>query len=105
MDSNFKPLIHKDNVPEKSAFCGEIDGQAVAVCKVKDEYFAFENQCSHANASFDGGRLKAYRISCPLHGATFDVRSGEATSRPAKLPIKTYPLRVTEDGMLEVAVD
>ena len=104
MSDDYKPLIHKDKVPTKTAYCGEIAGQLVAVCQYKGEYYAFENRCSHARATFDGGRLKAYRIACPLHGATFDIRDGSVTGLPAKKPIKVFPLRIDDTGMIEIDV-
>jgi nitrite reductase/ring-hydroxylating ferredoxin subunit len=47
--------------------------------------------------------MRGYRIICPLHGATFDIRDGSATSLPAIQPIRSFPLRIV-DGMIEVAI-
>lgn len=102
LSETFVAVIHKDKVPQKQPLCVEVQGHKLALCRVKDGIYAIENQCSHARASFDGGRLKAYRLSCPLHGATFDVRSGEATSLPAKRPIKTFDTQINADGWVEV---
>ena len=79
----------------------EIDGTALVICRFRDEYFALENLCSHALSTFDEGRMRAYRIMCPLHGATFDIRDGSCTGAPATKPIRSYPVRITA-GMVEV---
>ena len=92
-----------DNVAEKSFACFDVDGTAVLVCRFKDEYFAIENRCSHALSTFDGGRMRGYRMICPLHGAAFDIRDGSALSSPAKRPIRSFPLRIV-DGMIEIDV-
>lgn len=70
----------------------------ILICHTKKEgFFAVENLCSHARATLEGGRLRACRLICPLHGGSFDVRDGSATGKPASAPIKTFPLRVNDD--------
>lgn len=81
-----------------------VEDHDILICNSKDEYFAVENLCSHAMAPLEGGRQRAYRLICPLHGASFDVRDGSVKGQPAFQPIRTYPLRVV-DGRIEVALD
>jgi Rieske Fe-S protein len=40
-------------------------------------------------------------IECPLHAASFDLRTGEPTGPPAKRPVRTYPTLV-HDGVVYV---
>jgi len=75
----------------------QVSGRDILICHTKQEFFAVENQCSHSRSKLEGGRLRAYRLICPLHGAAFDVRDGAAKGKPATLPIKTYELRVVDD--------
>ncbi len=49
------------------------------------------------------GRLRATRIVCPLHGASFDIRDGKVLGPPAVIPLPTFPVRVV-DGTVEIAV-
>ncbi len=102
MSEEFVAVAKTSEVPEKKVVCVKAHNHALALCQVKGEFFAVQNQCSHALATFDGGRMRAHRIMCPLHGGTFDVRTGEATGQPAKTPITTYPTRVTAQGVIEV---
>ena len=101
VQGNFQVVTSADAVEEKSFGCFEINGQAVVVCRFRNEYFAVENLCSHALSTFDEGRLRGYRIMCPLHGATFDIRDGACTGAPASRPIRSFPVRIV-DGMIEV---
>ena len=75
----------------------EIGGLKVALFKADGEYFAAGNVCTHAYALLSDGFQDGCEIECPLHNARFDVRTGEATSSPAEVPIPTYPVRVTGD--------
>jgi nitrite reductase/ring-hydroxylating ferredoxin subunit len=54
-------------------------------------------------AKLDEGRLRGYRLTCPLHGASFDIRDGSVTGKPATEPIRAYPLQVI-DGRIRVTV-
>ncbi len=100
---HFTTVARVGDIAEKSFGCFEVGGVPVVVCRFRDAYFALENQCSHALATFDEGRLRGYRLMCPLHGATFDIRDGSATGAPATRPIRSFPVRVVE-GRVEVAV-
>lgn len=102
-EARFIAVCAADDIAEKSFRCFEAAGVAVVVCRFRNEYFAVENRCSHALATFDDGRMRAYRLMCPLHGATFDIRDGSVAGAPATRPIRSYPVRV-ENGQVEVDV-
>ena len=99
----FTAVTAAQDIGEKSFSTFEVNGTGIAICRFRDEYFAIENRCSHALATFDEGRMRGYRIMCPLHGGTFDIRNGSCTGLPATQPIRSFPLRIT-DGMIEVAI-
>jgi 3-phenylpropionate/trans-cinnamate dioxygenase ferredoxin subunit len=84
--------------------CVELGDQPVLVVHTKDgAVHALHNVCTHAYANMNEGRLRGHRLICPLHGASFDVRSGAVLGAPATLPLPTYPARVV-DGEIEVQV-
>jgi 3-phenylpropionate/trans-cinnamate dioxygenase ferredoxin subunit len=90
-------------VPPGATMPVEISGREILICNVKGEIFAVENQCSHAMAALEGGRLRAFRLICPLHGAAFDVRDGSVKGKPATVPIETYPVRIVDDR-IEISI-
>lgn len=61
---------------------------------------AVHNICSHAYAKMDEGRLRGNRVICPLHGASFDVRSGAVLGAPASAPLQSYPVRVVDGHIM-----
>ena len=99
----FTAVTPAQDIEEKSFSTFEVNGTQFVICRFRDEYFAIENRCSHALSTFDEGRMRGYRIMCPLHGGSFDIRDGSCTGLPATQPIRSFPLRIT-DGMIEVAV-
>jgi len=81
----------------------DVDGVSVLICRVDGEYYAVANRCSHASQPLATGRLWGCELTCPLHGARFDVRTGQALSAPATEPIRTFPVTL-DKGKVCVAV-
>jgi nitrite reductase/ring-hydroxylating ferredoxin subunit len=70
---------------------------------IEGRIYAVENRCSHAAARLEAGRLRNHQITCPMHGARFDVRSGACEARPATRPIRTFDVEL-EGGKINVVV-
>ena len=45
-------------------------------------------------ASLSEGDLSGEEIECPLHGAAFNVTTGEVLTPPAEDKLKTYEVRI-----------
>ena len=103
-DSNFLDLADIADIPDGCSKSYQVSGHDILICHTKGEFFAVENQCSHARAKLEGGRLRAYRLICHLHGAAFDVRDGSVKGEPATTPIRVYPVRVN-DGRIQVRLE
>jgi 3-phenylpropionate/trans-cinnamate dioxygenase ferredoxin subunit len=74
----------------------DVDDHGIVVCRVGGELYALEDNCSHADTPLSEGRLRGTSITCPLHGACFDVRDGTHSGPPAFTGVTTY--RVAETG-------
>lgn len=75
----------------------------IALCNVDGEFFAIEDVCTHDDGPLGEGQLQDCRIECPRHGAQFDVKTGQAVRMPAIVPVKTFPVRVSDgDVFIEV---
>ena len=77
----------------------EKNGESICVARVGDEVFAIGDVCSHSDASLSEGDITDFKIDCWLHGAEFDLRTGEALTPPAVAPIKTYSVTVDGDSV------
>ena len=51
----------------------------VAVFNADGELFAIDDTCTHQDASLSEGWLEDCMIECPLHAASFDLRTGKPT--------------------------
>jgi 3-phenylpropionate/trans-cinnamate dioxygenase ferredoxin subunit len=72
----------------------DVDGVAVCVARIGDEVFAVEDTCTHSEASLSEGEITGTKIECWLHGAEFDLRTGEALTPPATAALKTFKVEV-----------
>ena len=78
---------------------------AIGVYNANGELYAIEDRCSHDDGPLAEGDFEPEELVaiCPRHGARFDIRTGQALSLPAYLPVETFDVRV-EDGLIKVRV-
>jgi 3-phenylpropionate/trans-cinnamate dioxygenase ferredoxin subunit len=86
-------------VPEGGAKAVYFAGEQVALVRSSGRVYAVANSCSHANASLADGTVADEAVTCPSHGSTFDLATGEPSCGPANRPVKTYDLRVEDGGI------
>lgn len=49
----------------------------IALFKVNGEFFAINHICPHRGGPLAEGKLRATIVTCPWHGWSFDIRTGE----------------------------
>ena len=98
-------VANVDDIPPGHAARVVIDGCAVAIFNVDGRFHALDDTCTHAEASLSEGELDPDECSveCPLHGSSFDLRTGEPLSLPAVEPVAVHGVEVA-DGVLRVAL-
>lgn len=101
---NFQAVMPADELGPNSSKAVDVDGVNVLVCNAGGEFYAVINQCTHQASELEGGRIRNCFISCPLHGARFDLRDGSTKGQLTQVPLRTFPVRVV-DGQIEVAVN
>ncbi|TNJ33687.1 non-heme iron oxygenase ferredoxin subunit [Arenimonas terrae] len=69
----------------------------ILVVNLDGDVHALEDKCSHEDYELSAGAIDGDQVECTLHGARFDLRSGEALCAPAYAPVRKFPVKV-EDG-------
>jgi 3-phenylpropionate/trans-cinnamate dioxygenase ferredoxin subunit len=79
-------------------------GSTIGLYRCAGSLYAIEDRCSHDDGPLCEGEWDcvACEVVCPRHGSRFDLRTGNALSLPAYMPVETYPVRVREDGMIVI---
>src|SRR5271156_6062050 len=84
---------------------------AVLLVRIAEAVRAVEAICPHAGGILADGTLSGNRLTCPVHGATFDALTGRVFADPDGVeppqggvsPLPVYPPRVV-DGLVEVGL-
>jgi nitrite reductase/ring-hydroxylating ferredoxin subunit len=74
-----------------------VDRERVLLANVEGEFYALRDACGHRQAPLSKGTLDGHVIECPLHFATFDVRTGKLLSGPVADDVPTYAVKVKDD--------
>lgn len=75
----------------------------IALFNINGEFYAVDDVCTHGNASMSEGYIEDdATVECPLHSASFCLKTGKALCLPATDPLRTYDVSV-EQG--EIWVD
>ncbi len=81
------------------------EGRSFAIYRSpEDTFHASDGLCTHERAQLADGLVMGHTIECPKHNGRFDYRSGEPTRVPARVALRTYPVKV-EGGRILIALD
>jgi 3-phenylpropionate/trans-cinnamate dioxygenase ferredoxin subunit len=61
------------------------------------EFYALEDLCTHDMSELSGGEFCGEEVTCPRHGALFNIKTGEALTPPAYEPARVFLVQVVDD--------
>ncbi len=104
--SGYVPVCDFADLKDLQPRATVVDGEPVVVVRVGDEIHAVADKCSHAEIPLSEGTVEPEgKISCWLHGSSFDLRTGEPDEPPAWEPVNVYTTALIEEaGNQRVAV-
>ena len=79
-------------------------GYRMAICNVEGTVFAIDDVCTHAGGIMHYGDMIRDEIQCPVHLASFNVKTGELTEGPKCEAMRTYPVRMDGEH-IEVGIE
>jgi 3-phenylpropionate/trans-cinnamate dioxygenase ferredoxin component len=83
----------------------EVAGRLVCLANVDGAIYAVDDDCTHISGPLDQGELEGCVLTCPLHLARFDVRTGQVLRGPARDDLPTYRVRVEGDAIYVAETD
>jgi nitrite reductase/ring-hydroxylating ferredoxin subunit len=99
----FVKVARTDDIPAGQARMVEVNGQEIALFNVGGSFHAIDNTCTHVGGPLCEGEVEGIEVTCPWHGAVFDVTTGQVLGPPAGQGVSRYNVRV--DGSdIEVEV-
>jgi nitrite reductase (NADH) small subunit/3-phenylpropionate/trans-cinnamate dioxygenase ferredoxin subunit len=76
------------------------EGRRIALFNVQGTFYAIDDTCPHRGGPLGDGQLHGAMVTCPWHGATFDVKTGAVTGPPARTSVQTFRVRVDGNDVL-----
>lgn len=101
--ADFIKVAALDDVDEGEMYPIEVDGEPVCLTRIDGTIYAFTDNCTHISGPLNEGDLDGCVVTCPWHGAQFDVRNGKVVRGPARQDLYTYPVKV-EDNTIFISL-
>ena len=96
-------VIESSKIIENLPLKVTVSDNELALFRVDGHVYALDDMCTHAEASLSEGEVYDCKIECPLHGAEFDIKTGQAVTPPATKDVKTYDV-IEKDGWVYVTL-
>ena len=65
----------------------ELDGKEIVVANLNSKFYAMDDRCGHMNALLSMGNISNDGVvTCPFHGARFDITTGKKVKEPVLAP-------------------
>ena len=97
--TTFSNVAEKKDVPAEGAISVTAGGQTIALFFVGGQYYAIGNTCTHREGPLCEGEIDGTTVTCPWHGARFDITNGKHLGPPAPSSVACYRTRVTGESI------
>jgi 3-phenylpropionate/trans-cinnamate dioxygenase ferredoxin subunit len=98
----FVKVADTSTLPAGKMMAVNAGGKEILLANVDGSYYAIANKCTHLGGSLAKGVLEGSLVTCPKHGAQFDVKTGQAVSEAKIVIIK---MKVKNEVKYEIKVD
>src|SRR5437764_12352642 len=98
--TDFIKVARVDDLEDGELMAVEVDGEPVCLAKVDGNIYAFTDNCTHISGPLTEGELDDEVLTCPWHGAQFNVCTGKVLRGPALANIHTYTVNSAADCIL-----
>lgn len=86
-------------IPEGTGKGFDVAGRKIAVFKIGGTFYAIDSACTHKGGPLEEGVLKEKVVTCPWHGATFNVATGEALGKPAPFGVAAHKIVLKDEDL------
>ena len=95
--ANFVKVANKNDFPLGTAKTVAVNNKVIAVFNIGGKYYAISDECTHAAGPLSEGEISGTTVTCPLHGASFDVTTGAVLGEPANEGVESFRVHVEGD--------
>src|SRR3972149_12276121 len=77
-----------------AAKCVEVAGKKIALFNLEGSFYAIDDTCTHRGGPLSEGEVSGEEVTCPWHGAVYNVKNGAVLGAHAQNGGGSYPVRV-----------
>ena len=92
-------VAEKQDLGRGTSICVEVGGYKIALFNVEGTYYAIGDTCTHRGGPLSEGEVSSATVTCPWHGAEFDLRTGDVLGPPAPQGVGNYEVLVDGDDI------
>ena len=98
--SAFMQVAQVGDIPLGRLRRAELHGRLICLANVEGVIYAVDDDCTHICTPLSQGTLDGATLTCPLHLARFDVRTGRVLRGPARDNLRAYLVRIVGEEVL-----
>lgn len=88
------------DVPVGGVLAAELERASVLLtATTRGDVIAYPNACTHLGMPLDGGTIEQGVLTCPYHGFTYRLATGECLTAP-DIALQRYAVRIEHDRVL-----
>lgn len=91
--AGFVKVAQSDEIAPGQGKLVEIEGKRIALFNVEGSFYAIDDTCTHRGGPLSEGVLNGQEVTCPWHGAVFNVTTAEVLGPPAPSGVARYNVR------------
>ena len=91
------PVCPLSAIPRGESYRWKVDPPVTIFHTEDGQVFAIDDTCTHQDASLSDGWLEGCEIECPLHASRFDLRTVQVDAPPAKKPVRTHQVMISDE--------
>jgi len=99
---NFIEVAKKSQIKEGSMKPVNAGGKEILIVNYGGDYYAINRKCTHMGGDLSEGKLEGKIITCPIHGAKFDVTTGKSVEGPKMGPLR---MKTKNETVYEVKIE
>ena len=93
----------RNDLPPGHAAAFDVEGQRIALFNVEGTFYAIGDTCTHRGGPLSEGSVARTIVTCPWHGADFDLKTGDVMRSPARQGVPNYRV-VIEGGDVKIEI-
>ena len=102
-NGSYVEVAKVDEIPSGNMKHVELNGKEIMMANLDGKFYALNDRCSHTNAPLSMGHIQGNIVTCPMHGARFDITTGKKMSDPEFPSLKTDSLPENLQKYMEYA--